>query len=48
MSRMFANGPGDQNSIPGGIIPKTKKIVLDADLLNTLHYKVGIKSKVEH
>ena len=23
MSRMFANGPGDQGSIPGRVIPKT-------------------------
>ena len=44
MSRMFANGPGDQGSIPGRVIPKTKKkkIVLDAALLNTQH-KVRIK-----
>ena len=25
MSRVFANGPGDQGSIPGRVIPKTKK-----------------------
>ena len=25
MSRVFANGPGDQDLIPGWIIPKTKK-----------------------
>ena len=24
MSRVFANGPGEQHSIPGQIIPKTK------------------------
>ena len=29
MSRVFANGPGDQSSIPGRIIPKTGKMVLD-------------------
>ena len=23
--RMFANGPGDQGSIPGRVIPKTQK-----------------------
>ena len=25
MSRVFANGPVDQSSIPGRVIPKTKK-----------------------
>ena len=44
---MFANGPGDLDSIPGGVIPKTQKMVLDASLLNTQHYKVRIKGKVE-
>ena len=44
---MFANGPGDQDSIPGRAIPKTQKIVLDASLLNTQHYKLWIKGKVE-
>ena len=47
MSRVFANDPGDQGSIPGQIIPKTKKMALNAALLNTQHYKVKIKSKVE-
>ena len=28
-------------------IPKTQKMVLDATLLNTQHYKVKIKGKVE-
>ena len=37
---MFANGPGDLGSIPGRVIPKTPKMVLDAILLNTQHYKV--------
>ena len=41
------NGSGDLGSIPGRVIPNTKKMVLDASLLNTQHYKVGIKSKVE-
>ena len=45
--RVFANGPGDQGSIPGRVIPKTQKMVLDASLLNTRHYKVWIKGKVE-
>ena len=48
MSRVFANGPGDQGSIPGRVIPKTKKMVLDATLLSTQHYTVRIKGKVEH
>ena len=39
MVRVFANGPGDLGSIPGRVIPKTKKMVLDASLLNTQHYK---------
>ena len=47
MSRWFANGPGDLGSIPGRVIPKTLKMVLGAALLNTQHYKVRIKSKVE-
>ena len=29
----------------GRVIPKTQKIVLDASLLNTQHYKVWIKGK---
>ena len=45
--RVFANGPGDLGSIPGKVIPKTQKMVLDASLLNTQHYKVQIKGKVE-
>ena len=47
MSRVSANGPGDRGSIPGQIIPKTQKMVLDAALLSTQHYKVRIKSKLE-
>ena len=42
----FANGPGDLGSIPGRIIPKTSKMVLDTSLLNTQQYKVRIKGKV--
>ena len=45
--RVFANGPGDLGSIPGRVIPKTQKMVLDASLLNTQHYKMQIKGKVE-
>ena len=47
MSRVFANGPGDWGSIPGRVIPKTQKMVLDAALLSTQHHKVKIKGKVE-
>ena len=47
MSRLFTNGPGDLGSIPGRVIPKTQKMVLDAALLNTQHHKVWIKGKVE-
>ena len=45
--RVFANRPGDLGSFPGRVIPKTQKMVLDASLLNTQHYKVWIKGKVE-
>ena len=47
MVRVFAKGPGNLSSIPGQVIPKTQKMVLDASLLNTQHYKVGAKCKVE-
>ena len=40
-------GPGNLGSIPGRVIPKTLKMVLDTSLLNTQHYKVRIKGKVE-
>ena len=45
--RVFANGPGDLGSIPGWVIPKTLKMELDTTLLNTQHYKVRFKGKVE-
>ena len=47
VGRVFANGPGDLGSIPGRVIPKTLKMVLDTSLLNTQQYKVGIEGKVE-
>ena len=47
MSRVLANGLGDWGSIPGRVIPKTQEMVLDAALINTQHYKVGIKDKLE-
>ena len=47
IGRVFTNGPGDRGSIPGQVIPKTQKMVLDTALLNTQHYKICIKGKVE-
>ena len=44
---VFTNGLGDLCSIPGKVIPKTLKMVLDTFLLNTRQYKVCIKGKVE-
>ena len=47
MVRVFANCPGDLDSIPAQAIPKTQKMILDASWLNTQHYEVQIKGKVE-
>ena len=47
VARVFAYGRGDLGSIPGRIIPKTFKMVLDTSLLNTQRYKVHIKGNVE-
>ena len=47
MSRVFASGLGDWGSFPGRVIPRTQKMVHDAAFLNTQHYKVRIKGKVE-
>ena len=47
VGKVYANGPGDLGSIPGRVIPKTLKIVLDTSLLNTQRYKVHIKGKME-
>ena len=47
MGRVFTNGPGDQGSIPGRVIPKTLKMILDTSLLNTQQFKIFIKGKVE-
>ena len=30
MGRMFANSPAERVSIPGRVIPKTQKMILDA------------------
>ena len=42
---VFANGPENRGSIPGQVIPKTQKMVLDTSLLSTQHYKVWINDK---
>ena len=47
VGRVFANGLEDLGSIPGRVIPKIWKMVLDTSLLNTQQYKVCIKGKVE-
>ena len=47
VGKVFAYGPADLGSILGRVIPKTLKIVFDTSLLNTQHYKVRIKGKVE-
>ena len=47
VGRVFANDLGDLGSIPGRVIPKTLKMVLDTSLLNTRQYKVRIKGKME-
>ena len=47
MSRVFADGPEGRGSIPRRAIPKTQKMVLDAALLSTQHYKVTVKGKME-
>ena len=47
VDRVFVNGLGDLSSIPGRVIPKSLKMVLDTSLLNTQQYKVHIKDKEE-
>ena len=47
VGRVFANGPGDLGSIPGRVIRKSLKMVLDTSLPNSQQYKVCIKGKVE-
>ena len=47
MSRVFPNGLGNWGSIPGRLLPKTQKMVLASDFLNTQYYKVRIKGKME-
>ena len=43
---MLANDPGDQASVIGQV-SKTQKMVVDGSLLNSQHYKVRTKGKVE-
>ena len=47
MVTVFSNGPGDLGLIQGRVIPKTQKMLLDASLLNTQHYKVRIKGRIK-
>ena len=47
MGRVLANDLGDLGSIPGRVIPKTLKMVLDTSLLNSQQYKECIEGKVE-
>ena len=42
VGRVFTNELGDQSLIPGQVIWKTQKMVLDAASLNTQYYKVRI------
>ena len=46
-TKLFANSLEDKVSIPGQVIPKTQKMILDISLLNTLHYMLPIKGYVE-
>ena len=48
VGKMFANDQGDRSSIPGRVLPKTQKIVIDTSLLKTQHYNVRIKGKWNH
>ena len=47
VGRVFTNGPGDLGSIPGRVLPKIFKMVLDTSLLNTQQYRVCIKGKMK-
>ena len=47
VGRVFANGLGDLGTVPGRVISKTLKMVIDTSFLNTQQYKVCIKGKVE-
>ena len=45
--RMFTKGSREWILITHQIIPKTQKLVLNTSLLDTLHYKVCIKDKMD-
>ena len=47
VGRVFANGPGYRDSIPGRVMPTSLKMVLDTSLFHTQHYKVWMKDKVQ-
>ena len=44
--KVFANGSADLGSIPGRVLPKTQKMVLDTSSLINQDYKLQIKGKV--
>ena len=46
MGEISANDHGDWVSIPGHVIPKAQRMVLDTFLPNIQLYKVRIKGKV--
>ena len=43
VGRVLPNGLGDLGSIPGHVIPKTQKMVLDTPLLNNIRYISRVK-----
>ena len=43
VGRVFAKGSADQASIPGWVIPKTQKMILDAPLLNEIKLATIVK-----
>ena len=45
MSRMFTSGPGDLGSIPGRVIPRTKKwyLILPCLILSIIRYGSRVK-----
>ena len=47
MSRVLANCPGDRGFNPRLSHTQDSKMVLDAALISTQHYKIKIKGKVE-
>ena len=47
MRRLFVNGPGYQGSIPGRVLLKTPKVILDTTLYSSRYYMVRINGKVE-